>query len=373
MVKEDVSFVELIRDIAILEYVNKGELFAEPQKSEIFKNAAAGMDEKTTELLADEYKKQYEKLINTKPLPRVSIFEYTDEARDRLGGCSRFLGNSHTYAEENDYELIYTQTYTDGTIPNEVEILRSASDRTIKPENHYGHSLREGDIISITFGDSSEKTRFFRSFTYTNFPADLAEPLQRRQQIGLDIRKEFEIIKSILDAEIKTNKEILTVEYRKRYQQIEKNFSIFFKAADLRAKNPVTYKDVQSLKFLYPGDIVFKNYDLYGIEITDLQKIEPFSDTKYVGYSKLTGEEIKFTFREIYVLHHENTVYSKESGDNRESKRINPAMEKSEEQINNKVQKTKSEWKAVIEEAKQNRNSENLEKESIISKNDKTR
>lgn len=379
--KENVSLSEMIKNVATLEYIYNKGILIDPNKSEMFKNVVNGMDEKTTALLTDEYIKQYDNLnANENFSSRISFYQFTEEARshyvfNRSTSLKEFV---ETVVKSKDYELIFTKNYSDKeSIPSDNDIIYFGSERTIKPSDYYGHSLNTNDIVVISNNDSKINARFFDGISFTKFPAPINETMQKKVEIGLDVRKESEILKSIRAVEVNTGKKILTDGYNDRYNKIENDFSKAFKSADIRAENPITYKNINSLDSLYPGDVIFLNQSFCSIDIDYNQSIVPSSDIKYVGYDARTGKEVKFSFDEIDIVHRQDIEFNKEVGELDKSKESNRSFGSnigmSKGNKDDQSNKTKSQWLNAIKEAKQKSSETNSEKQNTINRNDKTR
>lgn len=372
-VKENISLNELIKNIATLEYIYNENLLTDPNQSELFINAMDGIDQKTTEILADEFKKQYENLnTSNNSLAKVSFFQLTDEARDNYKFKSRtFEDFEDPLASSKDYELIFTESYSDkDSIPSDRDILFLGSERTIKPANYYGHTLSSMDIAVICDGNSNINARFFDGIGLTKFSVEIDETMKKKVMLDLDVNKEAKILKDICDFEKDTGKKILTDKYNDRNNYIEDNFSKAFKSAQLRAENPVTYKNVKDLNFLYPGDVVFLGGSLNGIDIEQMQSISKSPNTLYYG-NNIKGEEVFFNFDQISVVHQNDTEFNRNVGELNKSK-DSTNIEKSEGKNNNKAPKTKDGWRTAIENAKQKKNNTH-EIENRKNRNDKTR
>ncbi|HPT76555.1 MAG TPA: YodL domain-containing protein [Defluviitaleaceae bacterium] len=242
--KKDIhSAIQAVKYVAILDFLHqKEDIQPEPKASEMFKNVAKGFRKNDVTSIAEDYLKQYYKLMESKnnSLSKVAVFQAREEY-------------DKSKVNPENYELIYVENYPDSKdIPDNEKLIKRFKDIN-KLDNYFGHPLRRGDIVVIYNQDAQKaETLYYNGRQLTRFEDNfLTQGMMNKLLTNFHVEAEEFIYSAIKHHEDLGNLKVLPKELDERHSQIRKEYGEAFLINKLMSKEirEFDYNNCYSLSY----------------------------------------------------------------------------------------------------------------------------
>jgi len=251
-----------VRYATILEFMNKRykdtDIVVTPESLELFRKIAENFGKKTKDILAMECARQIVYLESEKILsnnsPKIMLLQPRSKLQDTLFDAAIFLRDNETLSEHQlrtclqicqidkntntlinkqiKYELVYVETYRRiFDIPSEDEIIRRFTKSVDNLKYFYGEPLKEGDVL-VTVTDMNLimeaygyiKGSFVELPYFFQYNAHDNRNWEHRAAFCADVAVEYQLLKRLDLFGKALDIDLLTEEYKKRYEEICDNY-----------------------------------------------------------------------------------------------------------------------------------------------------